>query len=321
MKKGHGSMFLVFILSALFAAGCVSHSPEALYKTGWTYFEDITLVRDMSFDSEGNLWTAGYKGVVKLDPRTGETMRFTSENGLSRTDTISIEAASDGRIWVGMKHAGICSFDGKTWTSFESEEIMLKNILTITSCCDDSLWFASIIGDGGISRLNGREMTLYNRGNGLDAKYIIDMIETDDGTIWFASYEGGFGRFNGEKWLYDVELSDWPGGWIEAIDVTPDGTVWIGTTSNGVYSYDGENLKGYTEEDGILYNSIYDICAHPNGSVWVCTAKGVSSFDGERWTSYTEANGLLSNNVEKMEIAPDGTIVFASGSGLVCLKL
>lgn len=101
MEKVRPKLLLLFlIILTLAVAGCV-RSPEVLFEPGWTHYEDMTLMRDLSFDQGGCLWAVGYKGVAMLDPRTGSLVRYTAADGLSRTDAVSVEAAPDGRIWLG----------------------------------------------------------------------------------------------------------------------------------------------------------------------------------------------------------------------------
>ena len=60
---------------------------------------------------------------------------------------------------------------------------------------------------------------------------------------------------------------------------------WFGSNGNGVFYFDGEEIRNYTEEDGLIDNTIRGIQGDKLGNVFIETPKGVSRYDGKIFTS------------------------------------
>lgn len=60
---------------------------------------------------------------------------------------------------------------------------------------------------------------------------------------------------------------------------------WFGSNGNGVLLYDGKNLKRYTNQDGLVNNTIRDIQEDYLGNIYIQTPKGVSKYDGKTFTT------------------------------------
>ena len=85
-------------------------TPETLLQPGWTSYTAAKYVRDMTFDHEGNLWTVGFRGVVKLNPIDNTYVEYTTDDGLAINDVESIAVAPDGVLWFGTKRGGVSAF-------------------------------------------------------------------------------------------------------------------------------------------------------------------------------------------------------------------
>lgn len=67
---------------------------------------------------------------------------------------------------------------------------------------------------------------------------------------------------------------------IWAIHQDQDDNYWFGSNTDGVYQYDGSTLKRYTEEDGLVDNSIRGIQEDKAGNLYIETPNGISKYDG-----------------------------------------
>lgn len=302
--------------------GCAG-SRRAIFEPGWTHFEELTMIRDIDFDSAGHLWAAGYKGIFDLDPREGSFQNYTSKNGLPRTEAWTVEVAEDDTVWVGLKRAGAAHFADGTWTSWTpGDEIQNSEISNIFISGDDTVILETLEGSGGLDLYDGSIWTRLTERNGLAEKYVVDVAEAPDGSLWFLTYSKGVCVRDGTgNWTYHGPENGLDGGFYEAIDIAEDGGVWVGTTSEGVFHFIDGSWKHYTSKAGLIDNSIITLTVHPDGSVWFGTPVGASRFDGSKWTDYTSADGLPSDYVEHIEIAPDDTVCFATGKSVSCLKM
>ncbi len=79
------------------------------------------------------------------------------------------------------------------------------------------------------------------------------------------------------------------------------GNYWFGSNGNGVFIYDGKNLKRYTEEHGLVDNTIRGIQEDHLGNIFIETPDGISKFDG---TSFTTLEPIISRS-NKWQLEPN----------------
>ncbi len=70
---------------------------------------------------------------------------------------------------------------------------------------------------------------------------------------------------------------------------------WFGSKNNGVFQYDGKNIIKYTEEDGLIDNSIREIQGDSLGNIYIGTPEGVCKYDG---TTFTTLQPIVSSTNE-----------------------
>ncbi len=76
--------------------------------TGW--------VVSMAEDPAGNLWFGTEGGLCRFDG--SRIITLTTRDGLINNWVYSITLDRSGKLWVGTVGMGLCSYDGKTFTSF-----------------------------------------------------------------------------------------------------------------------------------------------------------------------------------------------------------
>jgi ligand-binding sensor domain-containing protein len=185
------------------------------------------------------------------------------ENKRFHYDIFSTCKDSKGNLWFGTCTAGICKYDGKTYTWFDNKELG-SAIRVIFEDRNGIIW-AGNNGDG-LFRLDGNN----------------------------------FINFSKEKNLHNPDFEKYPIGkpgllsrvWTIADD--KDGNLWIGTIDNGVWKYDpsadqtGRNsLTNYTTKDGLGIDAIWIIYRDKKNQLWFGTAgDGVYTFNGERFEKW-----------------------------------
>ena len=77
----------------------------------------------------------------------------------------------------------------------------------------------------------------------------------------------------------------------------------------------------FTEDDGLVGNTVKDIIKDRNGLLWIGTFNGISKYDGDKFQSINKSNGLPANGV--WALAADSSNTIYAGcyqSGLAILK-
>jgi len=159
-----------------------------------------------------------------------------------------------------------------------------------------------------------------------------DLEVADDGSVYAPVDGPALLQIDGDTWTahqrVGFESNVYP--WSGSIAITDDGTVWAGLfhpgedlagEGLGLISFDGASFTHHTTDTGLPSNSVFQVAAAPDGSLWAATdtfysnpetarpdaADGVFHFDGTEWTSFTMDDGLLSNDAVVV-VGADNTV-------------
>jgi ligand-binding sensor domain-containing protein len=115
-------------------------------------------------DKAGNIWFGSIQnlngGLMRFDPTLGGTggeafKSYTKEDGLCDSNVACFYEDESGNIWIGTGD-GVCYFDGKTFTSFNSDGQKLGDIRFIIKDREDNMWLGGRYGV--LYRYDGNEL-------------------------------------------------------------------------------------------------------------------------------------------------------------------
>jgi ligand-binding sensor domain-containing protein/tRNA A-37 threonylcarbamoyl transferase component Bud32 len=158
---------------------------------------------------------------------------------------------------------------------------------------------------------------VYSTESGLPQSSILSIIQTSDGYLWLATYEG-IARFDGVRFII-FDKTNTPAiesNRIRCLFEDSRKDVWAGT-SDGLLNYHGGTFKNYTTADGLSSDFILDICEDNDGNIWVGTTNGVNRFSNGVFSCYKKEQGLSHNYISTITADNDGNIwIGTSGAGL-----
>ncbi len=273
------------------------------------------VVMDIAVQEE-MIWLATDNGVLRFNRSTGDTLRFTEEDGLYSNRVCSILADNGGTIWAGTVE-GINVFNGETF------EKTAKRGLAFTLFLDSkgTIW-------AGGDRLSGGDLIDENYRTGsfylahFDGEYWrSDYVEADllygfceyEGTYFYAGGLSGVYQYDGVTCtklfagdiLMDVAITDdgtlyavnynnlfrWKDGKLEPVasgefiflHVAQDNTIWGG--SRNLFKYDGENVVCYDLPEDVSLNCIEE---SDHGTLYLGTGTSLMEFSEETISVETE---------------------------------
>lgn len=113
--------------------------------------------------------------------------------------------------------------------------------------------------------------------DGLPGNCITDIMQDDEGFIYFGTYEG-LVRFNGYEFFVLNKNKNGSVDFIAARKIfqSSDGSFWIGSNDEGLtcIKEDG-TIFSYSIENGLFNNSVRSLCEDRKGNVWVGTSSGI----------------------------------------------
>lgn len=160
--------------------------------------------------------------------------------------------------------------------------------------------------------LNGQKIALenYTAKTGLPQNTINDIIQDQQGYLWFAT-QVGVARFDGYEFQVFNTSDGLPDDFIECLLVNKEGEIWIGT-QGGIGVYDGDQIRTIGVEDGLIDNWVNGMIEDLEGNIWVWTPYGISVITSDTIVSYDRDNALAGNIVLDALVDSRGRIHIAT---------
>ena len=257
---------------------------EAMYGD---FINGLDAIMPLFVDRRGLLWVGrNGQGVMTVNPVTG-----TSEIRL-RTGTVRT-IAEDGnyRIWLGTSEGiVVMDTDGTSkricQEAHRSSSLSDNSIYSILPDRDGNIWVGTFFGGVNLYVPDRHPFSVPSPEHdeeSLGGKVVRMMAETEEGTLWVATENGGLllmNRKTGEtrrfRGIPDL------GSNIHSLYHAPGSCeMWIGTFRNGLFRYRLGNgdWKRYLPADGLGSDAVFHINADRKGTLWVATTQGLVYYD------------------------------------------
>jgi ligand-binding sensor domain-containing protein/signal transduction histidine kinase len=262
------------------------------------------------------LWIGTANGVLLWNGK--ELSPAGVPSSLLRLDVLSILRDRDSNIWIGTSR-GLFRYNANGLSLVSTYEPS-GPVTALFEDREGNIWFG---GTRGLERLRDSAFVTYSLPN-LKSQSTGPLHVDSRGRAWVAPIQGGLRWLKGEESgavtadgiANDVVYS------IAGIDAGIDGDdIWAGRQRGGLtylrYSGNSVHAKTYTQQDGLVQNSVFAVYERKDGSVWAGTLSGgVSELKDGHFTNYTTADGLASNTVSAIAEGTDGKMWFATPKGL-----
>ena len=154
--------------------------------------------------------------------------------------------------------------------------------------------------------------------DGLPNSVVRGILQTADGYIWVATYEG-LARFNGDTFTrFDKKnLPALRRDTVLALMKSRDGTLWMGSNGGGAGSLRDGKVRVLSMEQGLPSDIVAALAEAADGTVWIGTSAGLSAYRNGRVDKVV----VPDISVISLTIAPDGALwVGTRGAGLLLVR-
>ena len=221
-------------------------TPGHAVPEGAAEYLNRNVVRSLTADADGYLWTAGPGGVVRWDPRDGTTVPYTLPDGTGPLDARGIAVAQDGDVWVTTP-GRISHWDGDEWL-FDGrigagDGVAVLDEVAVTD--DGSVWASS---DRRPSASDAEEAHHLHHSRGtfegrVDSSVLpanVAQLVPEGDSLWVVAGGQVWRHWSG-VWTREIFSS---GRWITAIAIQPGPgrSVLVGFEDGGVSAWDGDEL-------------------------------------------------------------------------------
>ena len=259
--------------------------------------------------SDGALWVAplgGHPG--RLDYATSAYSSF---------EDLSFQVESkDGALWFIHESGRIVRNDGRTWTSFGTEDGLMDLPARLITDRQDRIWAAGAhthTAATGVFDGTGWATTQHP-----DLSYAIDpraAFASSDGSLWMGAridfwqypergFQGGLMQFQDGKWTHHLP-PDSPGH-SYGIGEDPHGRLW--SSGRSTYRLDDGRWTRVSEPEEL--GDWVDVMHTGPDALWFGSRTyGALRFDGESWTRHDARSGLVGNKVSSIALTSNGVLV------------
>lgn len=286
-------------------------------------------------DRDGNLvvGTLG-SGVFWYGP-DGQVTSLSTNQGLSNSYILSLDADREGTLWVGTDGGGLNRVKRQLFSV-----VPLSQGLVVQSLCDDGQGGAWLGFNGnGAARWHTDRPEWFGPDQGLFNPVVRCLFRDVRGRVWAGTWGAGLFRFEagrfqrmsgldtgqqiihaihedlqGQLWLgtqggvvrWDPEGSQvfttqegLPANPARAMVSDTGGGLWIGTVGGGLCRFKNGRFESFRRQpDGLPSDDVSALCMDGQGVLWVGTfGRGLARLQGGRWTRYTTREGLASNSI------------------------
>lgn len=160
----------------------------------------------------------------------------------------------------------------------------------------------------------------FRQSDGLASNLVSDIVQTEDGSVWFATVGAGISRYDGRRWVTFTEADGLPGNIVLDLFEDADGTLWAATEQTTASGRRGvARLSGDSWEILDLPSQLGDARVHQiesfGSGICFATEHGILHYDG---SSVSPVDGIRdADAVEKFVWDDEGGLWAAiAGRGL-----
>ena len=256
-------------------------------------------IEDVFVDSQGNVWIATWgDGIFLLKQGTTSFLNFTTEttNGILETNKVRCFTEDGiGRVWIGSFLEGVYFFDPNTQNiqvpkgdSYASSQIIEKDVKVMYHDSYGYIWIGTSSGLYHIEQKNKDAYEAVAHNNAISSKFgghpsssrILDIYETQDGSVWFGTNGGGLFSYQRDKQDFErLELKNHNLTYVNAIFEPTKNELWL-SSKQGVLNINRTTSEfvRFTTYDGLLENFLIDraVIMDNNNTLYLGTKKGLN---------------------------------------------
>ncbi len=283
------------------------------------------VITDITEDRTGDHWISTYGGGIVRLSNTGMTI-YNSPDGLVDNKVYTMASDSSDGLFIGTRW-GLSIFRDGVFQNFDETELPYRKIRALHRSEATDSWWLGTYGEG-VLEYDNQNFQLWTEEEGLANNTVLAIEESEDGSLWFATY-GGVSQWKDSTFTTYAIQHGLPNNGVIDILIDQEGSLWA-ATFGGIARFDGERFEAITPEDGLPDEVCYFMEQDDRGIFWIGTNRGVIRFDYEAYKNaepsddrrpfklITQAQGLVANEMNAGASFKDneGDLWFGSVGGV-----
>jgi len=235
-------------------------------------------INNIFCDKSNNIWFGtATKGIIKYDRQ--QFIQYTTNNGLSHNNVITITQDAEEKIWVGCQE-GVCSISGDEITIVKTKSAYTASLFSRKK----ELWFCKL--NGWLTNIRYKENVegvkpISKLFNNCKLKVI---IEDREGNFWLGTEGQGLILLPANTCFYNYnEESGLQNNNVYSVFESSTGDIWIGTESKGLSRFTTDEYKRPTFEyflhdvtrNSLIGSRVIAIVEDNYQNIWFGTNNGI----------------------------------------------
>jgi signal transduction histidine kinase/DNA-binding NarL/FixJ family response regulator len=256
------------------------------------------MVKSVAEDADGNLWLTLQRAGAARVTTTGEITHFRAEEGLISSNTTTVLAARDGKVWLGLSDGLMCWENGR-WEKFPE----YRAIRGLFEDRAGRVWIGT--AGLGVLRYEGGMFTQVLKPEALPG-VPSGFCEAAEGVIYIGLWDAGLLRWSpdGQTRLHN-RTNDLPANDVRALGMDSAGRLWVGFRSCGLAVH--QDGRWYTSPavSEAVGEHISAIIEDNVGHLWFGSSSGVV------WAAQDELFAAMQGKqpVPRVQVADLGNIL------------
>src|SRR5262249_31155614 len=224
-------------------------------------------------DTEGRVWFAPIEGGLYW--LKNGSVGVIREGGLDK-DVVYCIAGDAGDLWVARQLGGLTHLQntGGKWNAFtytKADGLAQNSVYTVRVTSDGAVWAGTL--SAGLTRIKNEKFATFTTENGLISNTIVSILESRNGTMWFATPRG-LNSLANNRWLSHTSKDGLPSDDVNCLFEDSKGTLWVGT-ADGLAAFISGKLWSPSRASDLLSEPILGLGEDANGFLWISTSNHV----------------------------------------------
>ena len=269
-------------------------------------------------DRQGVLWAV--RNGALFCRRNGLFRPFPLNGPLAKFAVTNVLKDRAGTFWIGTE-GGLVRYSRGRFSTVAPDLAAARNrIQFIHEDRDGHLWVG--IYGGGLLRIRGGRVRVFNMGLGLTDDRPLALLEDTEGTLWIGTRGGGLDQLKDGPISAFSTHEGLPVDLVNTVMEDRDGAVWIGTAGGGLCRLHGGRVRTFTTRQGLSSDSVSALFQNQRGTLWAGTADGrLNRLSGARFQPLTFLDRPRYSKISAILEDSGGRLwVGTRGAGLACIQ-
>jgi signal transduction histidine kinase/ligand-binding sensor domain-containing protein/CheY-like chemotaxis protein len=223
-------------------------------------------------------WLGTDKGLLKINPSTGEILTFYSTDfGLPQDKITAIYSDQGKELWIGTDKNGVYRMliEKEKIISYKIGYGTLENSITTITGRHDQVWIGTKKGVCSI-HLTSNKIQWYTIRDGLPHNFVSHLFFDSKGIIWVSTL-GNTLAFIEDGKVGEIVITSEKGILsLGTIAEDNDSNIWVGSSGSGIFRIESDTITNLTSKEGLLSEYSYSLIGDKNKNIWVVHRGGIS---------------------------------------------